>query len=292
MYKRQLLIAKKTNTTTGEAVVMRLANKVLVICSLVTVVLVFFAVCLIAPTDAMTWTNPQPISPPTYTFSSRDVLKGIYGVPTVTIPKTATNPYGDFWMEWFCNYSVSSSLTWVKYSVYDVATNIMVGDSGTEGYANAGTTGIDLISPILSHVLTDSQKSQMGSQGYKIYFLTTNVDDWVLYVSPYVSSTTASPSPTSTATATPSPTPTPTATPTPTPTLAPTTAPTQAPITTASPTPTHTPTPTQDPTATPYSSQNPTPTPTVPEFPSWIILPIFIASLLSIVFIKRKIAKK
>src|SRR5450759_2916242 len=198
---------------------MRSVNKVLTLFLLTLLIICSYT---ILTTKAMTWTNPQPITPPTYTFTNKDFLKGNYGVPTVFIPKTATNPNGMWWMQWFCNYSVSYQLTWVKYSVYDVATNIMVGDSGTEGYANAGTTGIDLISPILSHVLTDSQKSQMGSQGYKIYFLTTNVDDWVLYVSPYVSSTTASPSPTSTATATPSPTPTPTATPTPTPTLAPT----------------------------------------------------------------------
>ena len=105
---------------------------------------------------------------------------------------------------------------------------------------------------------------------------------------------TPSPTPTPTPTATPSPTPTPTPTATPTvaPTLAPTNAPTQAPIATTSPTQSASATPTQAPTATPYSTQNPTPTPTIPEFPSWIILPIFIASLLSIVFIKRRITKK
>ncbi len=238
---------------------MRLANKVLVICSLVTVVLVFFAVCMIAPADAfplLPWINPQPDSPltsPTYTFKNTD-----YAVPTVFIPKTATNPNGMWWMQWDCNYTSGYyEYTWVKYSIYDVATNVMVGDSGNDGYANAGTTGIDLINPYPYSL----KNSQIGSQGYKIYFLTTNVDDWVLYVSPSVDNTTPSPSPTSTVA------PTPTATPTAT--------------------------PTQDPTATPYSSQNPTPTPTVPEFPSWLILPILVvASLLSIVFIKRRKAKK
>ena len=64
---------------------------------------------------------------------------------------------------------------------------------------------------------------------------------------------------------------------------------------TPTPTPTQSPTstPIQLPTATPFSSQNPTPTPTAPEFQSWIILLIFIcASLMSIVFIKRRIATK
>ena len=115
---------------------------------------------------------------------------------------------------------------------------------------------------------------------------------------------TASPTPTPTLSPTPSPTPTatPTPAPTPTPTPTPTAIPTPSDIPTpAIPTPTPTPkaspspttTATQAPTATPYSSQNPTPTPTVPEFPLLIILPIFIiASLLSIVFIKRRIAKK
>lgn len=38
---------------------------------------------------------------------------------------------------------------------------------------------------------------------------------------------------------------------------------------------------------------NPTPTPTVPEFPTWVILPLFaMVMLLSIVFIRKKIPKK
>lgn len=244
---------------------MHLANKVLVICSLVTVVLVFFAVCLIAPADAfplLPWINPQPDSPltsPTYTFKSTD-----YAVSTVVIPKTATNPYDNWWMQWDCNYTSGYyEYTWVKYSIYDVATNVMVGDSGTEGYANAGTTGIDLISPILSHVLTDSQKSQMGSQGYEIYFLTTNVDDWVLYVSPYVDNTT--PSPTSTAT--------------PTPTTQPTSDPTAQPTSN----------PTTQPTSTVQPTQTPEPSPTVPEFqPLMLLSVVLVASILAAVVIRKR----
>src|SRR5450759_4175997 len=180
---------------------MRSVNKVLTLFLLTLLIICSYT---ILTTKAMTWTNPQPITPPTYTFTNKDFLKGNYGVPTVFIPKTATNPNGMWWMQWFCNYSVSYQLTWVKYSVYDVATNIRVGDSGTEGYADAGTEGIDLINPYPYSL----KNSQIGSQGYKIYFLTTNVDDWVLYVSPSMDNSTPSLSPTPTATPTPTTQPT------------------------------------------------------------------------------------
>jgi hypothetical protein len=221
---------------------------------LATVVFGVFMVCIIAPADALlTWINPEagsPLTSPTYTFTNHD-----YVVPTVVIPKTATNPLGSWWMEWDCNYTIGDyQYTWVKYSIYDVATNIMVGNSGVEGTANAGTTGSDLISPNLMS-LTDSQKSQMGSQGYKIYFLTTNVDDWVLYVSPYYDNTASIP----------------------TPTIAPTTLPTQQ--------------PTQQPTANP--TQQPELSPTIPEFPAVAVLAIFLAlSLFAVIMLtirKRKI---
>ena len=237
---------------------MLLTSKVLVIFSLVTVVLVFFAVCLIAPADALLpWLNPEagsPLTSPTYTFTNHD-----YVVPTVVIPKTATNPYGSWWIEWDCNYTYYQ-YTWVKYSIYDVATNIMVGDSGNDGYANAGTTGSNLINPILGFVLTDSQKALMGSQGYKIYFLTTNVDDWVLYVAPYYDNTASSPSPTSTAT--------------PTPTTQPTSDTTTQPTSAVQPT------------------QTPEPSPTVPEFqPLMLLSVVLVASILAAVVIRKRNSK-
>lgn len=40
------------------------------------------------------------------------------------------------------------------------------------------------------------------------------------------------------------------------------------------------------------TSASPSPTPTVPEFPTWIILPLFAVILLSIVFIRKRIPKK
>lgn len=79
--------------------------------------------------------------------------------------------------------------------------------------------------------------------------------------------------------------PNPTPTPTPSLTSAPTAAPTSAPTSAPSPTP----------ASTASSSQNttPSPAPTVPEFPTWIILPLFaVVMLLSTVFIRKRIPKK
>jgi hypothetical protein len=55
------------------------------------------------------------------------------------------------------------------------------------------------------------------------------------------------------------------------------------------PSPTPTPTPTPSPTAPATPSPEPTPTPDIPEFPSWIILPLFIATLLTtMVYLKKR----
>jgi parallel beta-helix repeat protein len=54
-----------------------------------------------------------------------------------------------------------------------------------------------------------------------------------------------------------------------------------------------TPTTQSTPSTIPSSTLSPTPAPTVPEFPTWIILPLFaVAILLSTVFIRKRIPKK
>ena len=62
----------------------------------------------------------------------------------------------------------------------------------------------------------------------------------------------------------------------------------------ASTTSNYTPTPTVTTISTSNStSASPTPTPTVPEFPIWIILPLFaVIMLLSTVFIRKRILTK
>ena len=61
---------------------------------------------------------------------------------------------------------------------------------------------------------------------------------------------------------------------------------------TAAPTAAPTPTPTTAPTATPVSTPAPTPS-TIPEFPTWIILPLFaVIALLSTLFVRKRMLKK
>ena len=73
----------------------------------------------------------------------------------------------------------------------------------------------------------------------------------------------------------------------PTPTQTPTLAPTLAPS--PSPSPTLTPTPSPSPSLNPSSSTNPslTPSPSIPEFPTWIVIPLVLAATLMIIY-KRK----
>ena len=58
------------------------------------------------------------------------------------------------------------------------------------------------------------------------------------------------------------------------------------------PIPTATPTPNPSPSPSPISSLSSTPSPSIPEFPSWITLPILTATLLSVALIRRKVTKK
>ncbi|MGD0204550.1 MAG: NosD domain-containing protein [Candidatus Bathyarchaeia archaeon] len=77
----------------------------------------------------------------------------------------------------------------------------------------------------------------------------------------------------------------------PTPTPASTAAPTSAPNPTSAPTSTPSPTPAS--TTSSSTNTTPSPTPTVPELPTWIILPLFaVVILLSIVFIRKRIPKR
>ena len=71
----------------------------------------------------------------------------------------------------------------------------------------------------------------------------------------------------------------------------PTQTPTLAPTLKPSPSPSLTPTPSPSPSLSPSSSPTPslTPSPSVPEFPSWIILPtILIASIMAVILLRRK----
>jgi hypothetical protein len=78
------------------------------------------------------------------------------------------------------------------------------------------------------------------------------------------------------------------ATPTPTPTSSPTA--TSSPVSTSAPTHTTTPVPTLAPTHLPTPTITPSPTPTIPEFPTLIILSLFaVMILLSILFIRKRI---
>lgn len=104
--------------------------------------------------------------------------------------------------------------------------------------------------------------------------------------------------PTPTPTTTPTPTPSPTATPTPAPTITPTPTPTptsSSPTATPTTQPTASPTaePTQNPTATPTASptknaESPTPTPSVPEYSTILLLPMFALMLFGAVAFKLK----
>ena len=115
----------------------------------------------------------------------------------------------------------------------------------------------------------------------------------------------SSPSPPPTPTAFPSPTPTPTSTLTPTPTPSPTPTltppPTPSAISTLSPSPSELPTPTPAPTAMPSPSPTtnplvsptptttPTPTAPIPELPSWIILPLILATAGLLIILRKRL---
>ena len=117
---------------------------------------------------------------------------------------------------------------------------------------------------------------------------TVSFSNYTPIISP---SPTASLSP-STATSEPAATPTASPTPTPTPTSTPSPSPSPTSTLTITPTPTQTPTSTSSPSTSTNTSPATSPTPTVPEFLTWVILPLFAAVLLLwIVFIRKKMPK-
>jgi hypothetical protein len=65
--------------------------------------------------------------------------------------------------------------------------------------------------------------------------------------------------------------------------------PTSTPLSSLLPSPSSAQTTTPTPTQSPTPNQSPTPSPSIPEFPSWIILPLFLAAiLLTVISIKKK----
>jgi outer membrane protein assembly factor BamB len=154
------------------------------------------------------------------------------------------------------------------------------GTSGTTGYVKTTFAKSLIQNPENIKVYLD------GNQ--LTYELTSNANAWLLTFTYHHSIHQVSIALTA-ATSTPSPSPSPSSTPAPT-TSSPTVTPTSAPTATPTHTSTSSPTP-------PTTSSSPTtttsPTTTVPEFPTWIILPLFLAIiLLSMAFIKNRKPKK
>ena len=156
------------------------------------------------------------------------------------------------------------------------------GTSGTTGYVKA---------TIAKSVIQNAENIKVYlDENQLTYQVTSNANAWLLTFTYHHSTHQVSIDLTA-ATSTPSPTPSPSPTPVPTATPSPTVTPTSAP--TATPTHTSTSSPTPAPTASSSPNTTPSPTPTIPEFPTWIILPLFTAIiLLSMAFAKKRTPKK